>query len=87
MPDFIDTPLLDLAPNRASNEDIRSRVTGAGLEITPAQDVGEAAWQAVHGRRLHTPVGKTAYQLRFAARWMPGRLRKQIRSSTRPLGK
>lgn len=87
MPGFIDTPLLDKAPNRASNENIRGRVTGAGLEITPVEDVGEAAWAAVHGRRLHTPVGKTAFQLRFAARWMPGRLRKQVRTSLRPLGK
>lgn len=87
MPGFIDTPLLDHAPNRASNENIRGRVKEAGLEITPVQDVGEAAWQAVHGKRLHTPVGKTAFQLRFAARWMPGRLRKQVRGSNRPLGK
>lgn len=87
MPAFIDTPLLDQNPNRVTNENIRTRVSEAGLEITPAQDVGEAAWQAVHGKRLHVPVGKTAYQLRFAARWMPGRLRKQVRNSTRPLGK
>ena len=87
MPGFIDTPLLDMPPNHGSNEDIRGRVTEAGLEITPVQDVGEAAWAAVHGKRLHTPVGKTAFQMRFAARWMPGRLRKQVRSSSRPLGK
>lgn len=86
MPGFIDTPLLDHAPNRASNEDIRSRVTGAGLEITPAATVGEAAWAAVHGRDLHTLVGKTATRLRFASRWMPGKLRKQMRASNRPLG-
>lgn len=87
MPGFIDTPLLDHTPNHASNEAIRDRVTDAGLEITPVQDVGNAAWDAVHGKRLHVPVGKTAYQLRFAARWMPGRLRKQVRGSNRPLGK
>lgn len=87
MPGFIDTPLLDQNPNRASNENIRTRVSEAGLEITPAQDVGEAAWQAVHGKRLHVPVGKTAHQLSFAARWLPGRLRKQMRGSSRPLGK
>lgn len=87
MPGFIDTPLLDQNPNRAANENIRSRVTEAGLEITPVEQVGEAAWHAVHGKRLHTPVGKTATRLRFAARWMPERLRRQIRGSKRPLGK
>ncbi len=86
MPGFIDTPLLDHAPNQASNQAIRSRVTEAGLEITPALTVAQAAWDAVHGERLHTLVGKTAQRLAFGARWMPGRVRKQARSLTRPLG-
>lgn len=87
MPSFIETPLLDHAPNRASNEDIRTRVRGAGLEITPVSDVAEAAWAAVHGDRIHTLVGKTARRLAFASRWMPGALRKQMRSASRPMGK
>ncbi|WP_240782115.1 SDR family oxidoreductase [Qipengyuania sediminis] len=87
MPGFIETPLLDKTPHHGANEDIRSRVIAGGLEITPAADVGDAAWNAVHGRDLHTVVGKTAARLRFAARWMPGRLRKQVRASNRPLGK
>ncbi|OYX62122.1 MAG: short-chain dehydrogenase [Novosphingobium sp. 32-60-15] len=87
MPGFIETPLLDHATNRASNEDIRTRVVNAGLEITPVADVAEAAWTAVHGDKLHTLVGKTARKLAFASRWMPGSLRKQMRSSARPLGK
>lgn len=87
MPGFIDTPLLDHTPNRAANEDIRSRVKEAGLEITPAAAVGDAAWAAVHGQELHTLVGATARRLRFASRWMPGRLRKEMRTSTRALGR
>jgi NAD(P)-dependent dehydrogenase (short-subunit alcohol dehydrogenase family) len=86
MPGFIDTPLIDKNPNAASNEDIRSRVTEAGLEITPVVEVAETAWAAVHGSTLHNRVGKTAHRLAFAARWMPGRLRKQTRASLRPLG-
>lgn len=86
MPGFIDTPLIDMTPNAQANEDIRSRVTEAGLEITPVTEVAEAAWNAVHGTDLHNRVGKTANRLAFAARWMPGRLRKQIRASQRPLG-
>ncbi|MXP27515.1 SDR family oxidoreductase [Porphyrobacter algicida] len=87
MPGFIDTPLLDKNPHHGANEDIRSRVTEAGLEITPASEVAEAAWNAVHGDKLHTLVGKTAKNLAFGARWMPGRVRKQVRGSARPLGK
>ena len=86
MPGFIDTPLLEHAPNQGSNEAIRSRVIQAGLEITPALTVAQAAWDAVHGEMLHTLVGKTARNLAFGARWLPGKVRKQARSQSRPLG-
>ena len=86
MPSFIETPLLDIAPNRGSNEDIRGHVKSAGLEISPVSDVADAAWGAVHGKKLHTIVGKTAKSLAFAARWMPGALRKQVSGLGRPLG-
>ncbi len=86
MPSFIETPLLDHAPNRASNQDIRGQVTGAGLEISPVSDVADAAWAAIHGTKVHTTVGKTAKRLAFAARWMPGSLRKQVSGLGRPLG-
>ncbi len=80
MPAFIDTPLLDKSPNHQTNEDIRGRVKDAGLEISPVSDVAEAAWKAVQGEKLHTLVGKTARRLAFAARWMPGQIRKQARA-------
>ncbi|PVX29954.1 SDR family oxidoreductase [Sphingomonas pokkalii] len=80
MPAFIDTPLLD-QPSGGSNQVIRERVQRAGLEISPVGDVAEAAWQAVHGHVLHTRVGKTARKLWFAARWMPGALRKRAQRS------
>ena len=86
MPAFIDTPLLDHAPNQGSNEHIRGRVVEGGLEITPVGTVAEAAWAAVHGTKLHNRVGKTADRLAFASRWLPGRLRKQVRDSRQPLG-
>ncbi|WP_309752482.1 SDR family oxidoreductase [Novosphingobium sp.] len=86
MPAFIDTPLIDMTPNQQTNEHIRGRVQNAGLEITPVADVAEAAWNAVHGTALHTRVGKTAHRLAFAARWMPGRLRKMGKASGKPLG-
>ncbi|WP_225204859.1 SDR family oxidoreductase [Novosphingobium huizhouense] len=79
MPAFIDTPLLDHNANRASNEDIRSRVKGAGLEISPVSDVAQAAWAAVHGDKLHTLVGPTARRMALFARLLPGLVRKQVR--------
>ena len=86
MPSFIDTPLLEHAPNAGTNEAIRENVKNAGLEITPVIEVAEAAWDAVHGEKLHTLVGKSAKSMGFAARWMPGRLRKTVKNNGRPLG-
>ena len=82
LPSFIETPLLDGVAG-GTNRSIREAVTGAGLELTPVDAVAEAAWQAVHGEAVHTYVGKTADRLRFAARWMPGVLRKRMRRSLR----
>lgn len=86
-PSFIETPLLDHSPNKASNESIRERVAAAGLELTSADDVAQAVWDAVHGTRLHWLVGKTARQIGFGARWMPGRVRARSRGMARPLGR
>ncbi|URW74989.1 SDR family oxidoreductase [Sphingomonas donggukensis] len=78
IPAFIDTPLLQ-HPSHGSNQSIRETVTAAGLELSRAEDVADAAWRAVHGDALFTYVGKTADRMRFAARWMPGRMRKMMR--------
>lgn len=86
-PSFIETPLLDHSPNAASNQSIRQRVADAGLELTSAEDVAQAVWDAVHGSKLHWVVGKTARQIAFGAKWMPGRVRKRSRSQARPLGR
>jgi len=57
---------------------VRTHVVAAGLEITPVEAVADAAWDAVHGERLHTLVGKTARRLAFLSRWLPGVLRRQL---------
>lgn len=83
VPSFIETPLLN-SPTGGSNRSIRETVTAAGLELTPVEAVAEAAWAAVHGDRLHSYVGKTALRMAFAARWMPGKLRKMTRRGVAP---
>lgn len=80
IPGFIETPLLDALPGN-SNRTIREAVTAAGMELTSADTVAEAAWAAVHGDKVHTYVGKTAHRLAFAARWTPKGLRKRMRRS------
>lgn len=86
-PAFIETPLLNGTGNRKSNEQIRDRVRAAGLEITPVERVAEAIWDAVHGDKLDYFVGATSKRMAFAKRWMPGKVRKQLRASSGPLGR
>jgi NAD(P)-dependent dehydrogenase (short-subunit alcohol dehydrogenase family) len=77
LPSFIDTPLLDGSPAN-SNQSIGASVTAAGLEIAPVAIVAEAAWNAVHDpKNVHSYVGPTAKRLAFAAKWMPGSIRKR----------
>jgi hypothetical protein len=52
------------------------QATLAGL----ASVAGQLDVFARHGDAVHTFVGKTARRLAFAARWMPGRLRKGMRA-------
>jgi NAD(P)-dependent dehydrogenase (short-subunit alcohol dehydrogenase family) len=78
MPSFIDTPLLD-AISPGTNRTARESVREAGLEFTPLDVVAKAVWDSVDGEKVHIIVGRTAKKLAFAARWMPGSLRKQMR--------
>lgn len=80
MPSFIDTPLLQMPPNRSRNTPIRDAVVKAGLEFTPVEVVAEEAWNAVHGTRVHRLVGKTARKLARVAKWFPGKLRDRART-------
>jgi NAD(P)-dependent dehydrogenase (short-subunit alcohol dehydrogenase family) len=77
MPSFIDTPLLD-AVSAGSNEAIRDTVRNAGLEFTPVAQVAQAVWDAAHGERVHTVVGKTAKRLKLATTWAPWLLPKTL---------
>jgi NAD(P)-dependent dehydrogenase (short-subunit alcohol dehydrogenase family) len=76
MPSFIETPLLNHVSHN-SNRSVRESVRGAGLEITPVEEVVKTVWSILEKRKqVHTRVGKTAERLWFMSRWMPGTLRK-----------
>lgn len=80
MPGFIDTPLLK-AGISGSNQTAREKVVEAGLEFTPVEDVAQKAWDLVHDdRALHAYIGPTARRLAFAARWLPGKLRRELKT-------
>lgn len=77
MPGFVDTNIIgDVV--EGTNITGKEALQDAGVMVSPVSIIGPAAWEAVHGSKLHTPVNKMAKQLAFAARWMPGRLRKQV---------
>lgn len=76
MPGFIDTPLLDQVTG-GSNESAHQRLSASGIEISPVEDVAKAAWDAVHGQRVHRTVGKMARRLAFAARFFPSLIVRQ----------
>ncbi|KQN92554.1 short-chain dehydrogenase [Sphingomonas sp. Leaf231] len=78
MPGFIDTRLLSAAIP-GTNYTARDMVIRRKMEFTPVETAAAQAWDAVHGDRVHTLVGKTARRMAFAARWMPGKLRATMR--------
>ena len=78
-PGFIDTPLIEQT-NPDSNMSVKETLTEAGVEVSPVSDVPEIVWNAVHGNELHYTVGKMAGRLMKLKRWLPGRVRKEMRS-------
>ncbi len=78
MPGFIDTNIINGVGDAGSNMTGKQRLQSAGLEVSPVSIIGPAAWEAIHGNKVHTTVNKTAKQLAFFARWFPNRLRKQM---------
>jgi NAD(P)-dependent dehydrogenase (short-subunit alcohol dehydrogenase family) len=85
VPAFIETPLLDgPSGDKPGVGTIRQTVAAAGLEVTPVAAAAQAAWDAVHGTRLHTYVGRTARVMAVAARLMPSLLRRRMRRQMRP---
>jgi NAD(P)-dependent dehydrogenase (short-subunit alcohol dehydrogenase family) len=77
MPGFIDTNIIGNV-NPGSNMTGKETLLAAGIEVSPVEIIGQAAWDAVHGKKVHTTVNKMARQLAFAARWFPSRLRKNL---------
>ncbi len=77
MPGFIDTNIIANVP-AGSNLSGKEKLLSAGIEVSPVSIIGPAAWEAIHGNKVHTTVNKTAKELAFFARWFPNRLRKRL---------
>lgn len=84
MPWFIETPILDMGKTEGANEKMSDTLRESGMDVYPVSLAAETAWEAAHGKEVHYMAGKRAKQARFAARFMPGRLRKQIIKNLQP---
>ncbi len=84
MPWFIDTPILDMGLTDGANVKMSDELKQAGQDVYPVSLAAETAWEAAHGKDVHYMAGKRAKQARFAARFMPGRIKKQIMGSLPP---
>ena len=84
MPGFIDTNIIgNIDPS--SNMTGKEKLQAAGIEVSPVEIIGQAAWNAIHGNKVHTTVNKMAKELAFSARWFPNRLRKNLAGLTKGL--
>lgn len=81
MPWFVDTPILN-AGSQGSNENITDSIRQSGSEVYTVEEAAEVIWQAAQpsAKELHHIVGKAGKRMRFAARFMPGQVRKQLKS-------
>lgn len=79
MPWFVDTPILEAGAS-GSNTRMSDSIKEAGQPVYTVAEAAEVIWQAAHGKDLHYVVGKAGKQLRFAARFMPGAVRKQLKA-------
>ena len=84
MPWFVDTPILQ-AGSQGSNEKIADTIRQGGSEVYTVEEAADVIWKAAQGKDLHWIVGKAGKRLRFAARFMPGAVRKQLLSMMDPV--
>ncbi len=79
MPWFMDTDILNTLKPDGDNRPGKQRLTDNGVEVYPVSLAAERAWDAAHGKDIFYPAGKKAKRVRFAARFMPGRVRKNMK--------
>jgi len=77
-PGFIDTPIIEQTGEQ-SNQTVKEQLVDAGVEVNPVSIVPEVVWNAVHGDKVDYTVGKMASRLMFLQRFLPGRVRKEMR--------
>ena len=83
MPWFVETPILQ-AGSQGSNEKIADIVRQGGSPVYTVDEAADVIWRAAQpGDVLHWIVGKAGKRMQFATRFMPGSVRKQLKSAAR----
>jgi len=78
MPWFVNTPILQ-AGSQGSNEKIADTITAGGSAVYTVEEAADVIWRAAQpGDALHWIVGKAGKRMRFAARFFPNGVRKQL---------
>lgn len=80
MPWFVETPILESGSARG-NQSIRDTIQAGNHVVYTAEEAAQVVWDAAHGPELHYMVGKMGKNLRFASRFFPGRIRRQMKSA------
>ena len=80
MPWFVDTPILQ-AGSAGSNEKIADSIRSGGSAVYTVEEAADVIWKSIQSKDVHHIVGKAGKQLRFAARFMPGSIRKQLKAT------
>lgn len=78
MPWVIETPILDMPSSTGANRVMRDGLAESGTVVYAVEEAAQGAWDAAHGKEVHTMVGKAAKDARFMARFFPGLVRKQM---------
>jgi len=80
MPWFVETPILD-SGSTGSNRTIRDATSGQ--PVYSADMAADVIWDAAHGTARDYLVGAAAKRVRFAARFLPGRMRRRMKAAMR----
>ena len=82
MPWFVDTPILNSGA-QGSNQNIADTIKAGGQPVYTVEEAAQVIWDAIASKDVHHVVGKAGKQMRFAARFMPGSVRKRLLASSR----
>ena len=80
MPWLVETPILDSA-TRGTNEAIRDGIKDGSQPIYTVAEAAQVIFDSLASPDLHHLVGKRAKDVRFAARFFPGGVRKQMKAA------